>query len=579
MTLTPAHISWRGSQPYADDYADIYFAADGIAEVDRVFMAPCALPARAGARITVGELGFGTGLNFAVCATRMLAESNSRLHFVSFEKHPLTHQDWQRVGRHYQDTLPIYAELIANPPPVLPGWQRRVLANGRVTLSVYHGDVSEGLADLNARQSARVDAWFLDGFAPSSNPAMWAPGVFDGIAALAAPGCHAATFTAAGNVRRELTRVGFTVDKVDQRPHKRESLRGVRPDGNAQPRTPATICVLGAGIGGATLARHFADQGVHVTVYDPAGIAGGASAVPSTVLHGRLLGDGSAQAELRAAAFHYATAYLHGRSGSARSGAVQLQGPNMDGAKLRRICAAYDADADHQHFWLQQLGPEAASERAGCTIGEDALYFPTAGTVNLPELCANLLDHSGIEVRQERGTLDPDSPTVLCTGTAAREWFDWLEVADVHGQLDHYQGRTDIKLPVVGNGYFVPEAGGFTLGATYEYDAWEAGRATTHNREINAHLLRACAEMSWQGTSRGARAVTSDRMPIIGRLADNVWIATGYGSMGTTAGPLGAAMVLAELLGWVPPVSAAATAAIKPQRFLERQARRGVRHR
>ncbi len=580
--LTPANISWRGGQrdgqPYADDYGDIYFSKEGIDEVARVFMAPCGLPERAGERVIVGELGFGTGLNFAVCATRILADSKARLHFVSFEKHPLRAADWQRVADQYGTQLPIYRELVATPLPVLPGWQRRVLAGGRITLSVYHGDVADGLADLAERQTAGVDAWFLDGFAPAANPDMWSETVCALLARTAASGCRIATFSAAGAVRRGLAQAGFAMQKVDQRPFKRESLSGTLADGRKPASPPRHAAVFGAGIGGACVARHLADAGIDVHVFDPAGIAGGASAIPCAVLHGRLLGDGSAAAAWRAAAFHYASAYLHDRRGVSRTGALQLQSANMDAAKLARIATAYAADSEHQQFWLRILSAAEASATAGLPIEADCFYFPTAGVVNLPETCEDLLDHPRIVFHATAGSLTPEVPTVICAGSAARTWCDWLEVADVHGQLDRYEGSACAALPIVGNGYLVPHADGCTLGATYEYAPWEGDRAVSHNLEQNRHLVDA-SSMVRQASYRGARAVTSDRLPIIGRLADNLWIASGYGSMGTTAAPLGGAMISAALLGEMAPVSVEVNRALDPLRFKVRQARRGVRHR
>jgi len=65
MSLRPANIQWRGSQPSAPDYDDIYYSVEGADEVRRVFIEPCGLVERAGegGEVCVLELGFGTGLN------------------------------------------------------------------------------------------------------------------------------------------------------------------------------------------------------------------------------------------------------------------------------------------------------------------------------------------------------------------------------------------------------------------------------------------------------------------------------------------------------------------------------------
>jgi glycine/D-amino acid oxidase-like deaminating enzyme len=137
-------------------------------------------------------------------------------------------------------------------------------------------------------------------------------------------------------------------------------------------------------------------------------------------------------------------------------------------------------------------------------------------------------------------------------------------------------------MPVVGNGYLVPTATGCVLGASYEHRPWLEDEATAHNLQLNQHLLGG-TRLSWNSRRRGARCVSSDRTPVVGQLhsdgdSDALWLHTGLGSMGTTAGVVGAAALSAALLGWLPPLAPEVAHLLRPERFRERQARRGVRH-
>ena len=147
--IAPAEIRWQGSQPYSTQYDDIYFSADGNAEVQRVFMQPSNLIERARDAttrcFTVAELGFGSGLNFFVCADSLLRETDTILHFISVEAHPLSEATWQQVAR-LQPNSPTAQALAASPPPLLCGWHRRILHHGRVHLSIFHGDVGAAMA-------------------------------------------------------------------------------------------------------------------------------------------------------------------------------------------------------------------------------------------------------------------------------------------------------------------------------------------------------------------------------------------------------------------------------------------------
>jgi tRNA 5-methylaminomethyl-2-thiouridine biosynthesis bifunctional protein len=94
--------------------------------------------------------------------------------------------------------------------------------DGRVALTLLLGDACETLAQLHGK----VDAWFLDGFAPAKNPELWQPDLFQTVAGLSAPGATFATYTCAGAVKRGLAATGFRVEKVPGFGSKREMLRG-----------------------------------------------------------------------------------------------------------------------------------------------------------------------------------------------------------------------------------------------------------------------------------------------------------------------------------------------------------------
>src|SRR5438270_11197068 len=95
-------VVWEGESPRSRLHGDVYFSRDdGLAESRAVFLAGCGLPqAWAGRRrFTVGELGFGTGLNIAALLdlwTRT-REPGARLHVFTSESHPLSRSDAARA--------------------------------------------------------------------------------------------------------------------------------------------------------------------------------------------------------------------------------------------------------------------------------------------------------------------------------------------------------------------------------------------------------------------------------------------------------------------------------------------------
>lgn len=214
--------------PKSKEFDDVYFSADdGLAESEYVFLDGNHLPRewQGKPRFTICETGFGTGLNFLAAWKRFIetTQDGECLDFISFEKFPL---DAEEINLHLQPWADVFKEylpqLVEAYPPLMSGFHR-ICFGDRVTLTLVFGDVNDELPRIDAR----VDAWFLDGFKPSTNPDMWSETVFGEMARLSHSGTRLATFTAAGQVRRGLADAGFTVEKTKGFGRKRDMTIGV----------------------------------------------------------------------------------------------------------------------------------------------------------------------------------------------------------------------------------------------------------------------------------------------------------------------------------------------------------------
>ena len=242
MKLTPvehAQLNWNEQgTPVSRAFEDVYFSNEnGLEETRYVFLGGNEFPQRFAQHerslLIVAESGFGTGLNFltlwqAFEAFRM-EQPNAilqRLHFISFEKFPLTQSDLIAAHQHWPTLTPWAEQLQQQWPIALPGCQRLLFDEGRVTLDLWLGDINALIHTFDDSLNRQVDAWFLDGFAPSKNPDMWTPELFSAMAKMARPGGTFATFTAAGFVRRGLQQAGFSVTRRKGFGPKREMLCG-----------------------------------------------------------------------------------------------------------------------------------------------------------------------------------------------------------------------------------------------------------------------------------------------------------------------------------------------------------------
>ncbi len=208
MKLQTEPLDWRdGDVPVSRRFDDPYFSLDnGLAETHHVFLAGNDLPARFKDGFHIAELGFGTGLNLLATLDLWRShEQSGTLHFTSFEAFPMQADDMIRAQQAFPDLASIAEELA-------PFW-----ANGakEITLPDLKFALIEGDARITlASMPIPADAWFLDGFSPAKNPELWEPDLLSLVAQKTAPNGTAATYTAAGHVRRALDAAGLTTTRV-----------------------------------------------------------------------------------------------------------------------------------------------------------------------------------------------------------------------------------------------------------------------------------------------------------------------------------------------------------------------------
>ncbi|APX23954.1 hypothetical protein Ga0080559_TMP3158 [Salipiger profundus] len=208
MTIEPDAPDWReGGVPVSPRFDDPYYSLEnGLAETRHTFLAGNGLPDRFRDGFHVAELGFGTGLN--LLATLHLwrqCGQAGQLRFTSFEAFPMAAADMVRAQGAFPELAGVAAELA---PFWQSGAQEIVLPDLRFRM--IEGDARKTLPAWDGA----AHAWFLDGFSPAKNPELWGERLMAEVARHTAPGGTAATYTAAGHVRRALEAAGFAVTRA-----------------------------------------------------------------------------------------------------------------------------------------------------------------------------------------------------------------------------------------------------------------------------------------------------------------------------------------------------------------------------
>ena len=589
MSRAP-EIDWSSGVPRAVAFDDGYFAqGDGLAESRAVFLAGLGLPdAWAGRdRFTVGELGFGTGLNVLALLQLWRAQRPSpsaRLHLFSVEACPLAPADARRALGAWPELAGLAAPLLARWPRGRTGPHRFAWPELDATLDLV---VGEALAAVGGWTGA-ADGWMLDGFAPSRNPDMWRPELLAAVAARSRPGARAATFTVAGGVRRGLEAAGFAVAKRPGHGAKRERLEahlpGAPPPDSPRPR----VAVVGAGIAGASLARALAREGLKVVVV--AGADEGASANAAALVTPRLDAGGGSAAALGAAAFAHAVRTYADEAGDAviSCGVLQLAATARDGGRFARLAASelFDPGA------LEPVTPDACAAALGeasapeALLEADALVLEPAlvrtawlagarrvtgevAALERVEAGWRLLDASGVELASAEAV-------VLAGGAAGAHLLPGAALRPVRGQAETAAGVAG-GVAAAWGGYAIPTRTGVLWGATHVRDDADAAPRDT-DREANRVALaalrprlaaRLAALPPGVVESRGAvRATTADHLPLAGALpgAPGLWTLTGLGGRGFTWAPLLAEEVAARIAGAPPPLPRDLARLVAPDR-------------
>ena len=607
MRLPPRpDLHWKDDgTPVDSRIDDVYFSvADGLAESRAVFLAGCRLPEAwsNSSQFTIAELGFGTGLNF-LATWQMWQQTRPNtgwLNFVSFEGYPLDREDIDRALRPWPELGALVQKLCALWPVRAKGVRQIIWPEERLILTLHVGLIEETLP----RSEFLADAWFLDGFSPAKNQAMWADALWPEIAARSRPGARVATFTVAGAVRRGLASVGFEVEKQPGFGRKRERLEaqffGAAVPPSSMASCSPSIAVIGAGIAGSCLARALCDRGANVRVFDKAdGPARGASGNPLALVMPRLDASDTTQARLLIDAYLSAQSFYAGRPGVTIAETVHRPRDAAESSRFEKVLA-------DPPLGLEQL--EALN--GGGLLHKGSLIIEPA------RLISNLLD--GIDVAWESiPEVDTTARTVngqafdaiiFANGWRLQDGLPELALTGRLGQIEWLNSTVAAPASALAAGPYAVANGTKRLwGATFANHPGGDPQTSSAAQAENQDALRALAPYWWREalsnpvqSRAGVRATTPDRLPLIGLWPDiealrkdrqileraawkitpddygqaGVFVVGGFGSRGFTWAPWAAQIVRALIFRDAVPTSAPARLATVPIRHALRSLKR-----
>lgn len=575
-------LSWDNTgNLYSEDYHDIFHSkANALAESAYIFLEANDLKRRwqklSDRNFIIGECGFGAGLNF-LNTCRLWCDSktgNSTLYYIATELHPFTKEDLVEFYKKHRELAHFSEQLIELYPSLHPGVHNKELVfdEKRIILILLFGDSKDMLTQIWQPKGFRVDAWYLDGFAPALNSDMWDDQLCSALAKMSKKGTTISTYSAAGLVKQSLRQNSFSIERKKGFAEKRHMLVGKYEAGDEQnivqsrikkqawfqlPHTDfedKSVIIIGAGLAGCSTASELAKTGWQVTLIEREHrIADKASGNPRGIVYCKLSNSPDSSAD------YYLHSYLFALQRYQKI--AEHHDINWQPCGLLQI--AYD-EREHQRQslaikkhagkdFVKIMSAQEASEVAGITLEKGGLFFPAGACLSPRSLCDVYTHNNNIkcitdtkalalnfdkkvwQVKNSQGHYYQAAIVIIANSYDALNFQQSSHYPLIHnfGQIDEYTNSKFNNGPsciVCAKAYVMPASpesqfiGGITK--PVEISKTDISRIAGENIELSKTISIQLAEdlkRNKRLTSRtGLRCSSPDYLPLVGPVENRI---------------------------------------------------------
>ncbi|MBN2682369.1 MAG: tRNA (5-methylaminomethyl-2-thiouridine)(34)-methyltransferase MnmD [Bacteroidales bacterium] len=170
-------------------------------------------------KIKILEIGFGTGLN-ALLTLHYGSNNNLNIEYHSVEFYPISLNKIEQLN--YTDFFPLrYIELFRLMH--ICAWNSLVEIEENFSLK----KINASFIDFTAND--KYDLIYFDAFGPDKQPEMWSEKLMQKLFDCLNESGILTTYSAKGQVKRNLKNAGFEIELIPGPPGKREMIRAIKP--------------------------------------------------------------------------------------------------------------------------------------------------------------------------------------------------------------------------------------------------------------------------------------------------------------------------------------------------------------
>lgn len=169
--------------------------------------------------ISILEVGFGTGLN-ALLSLRYAVEHALHLRYTTLEPYPLPKEVWSNLNYGSDEQDREYFRALHEVE-----WEREVSLAPEFAILKHKSTLQD------AALTDRYDIVYFDAFAPAVQPELWAYASLRKVTKLLDPAAVFVTYSARGQLKRDLRSLGLVVESLPGPPGKNEIVRAIAGDG------------------------------------------------------------------------------------------------------------------------------------------------------------------------------------------------------------------------------------------------------------------------------------------------------------------------------------------------------------